>query len=304
MELQIQDAKREQVKLKIGMSGASGSGKTKSSLLLARGMVKAWSEIGVIDTENGSASLFVDDVVPEGEAPYKVLNLSAPFSPNRYVECIEKFEKSGVKVIIIDSITHEWSGSGGCLELHDQYTQADKAKNSYTAWNKVTPLHDKFINAILQSPCHIITTVRRKQEYEMVKDEQGKTKVNKVGTKEITREGYEYEVTFNFEINMDHYASLSKDRTGLFDDVPAFKIDITTGEKIHKWNMSGAKMKQIKKEISQDVQIENAASESLINKLKAKCPTIDELNKKCGTKFTEWHLIQTKEATNCLVKLM
>lgn len=299
----LEDAKREQAKLRIGMSGVSGSGKTYSALLLARGMASSWDKIAVIDTESGSASLY-EDLVPSDEKRYKTMRLSAPFSPMRYVEAIEICEKAEMEVIIIDSISHEWNGTGGCLQLHDQYTEADKRKNSYTAWAKVTPMHDKFINAILQCNAHVITSVRRKQEYEMSKDERGKTTVQKLGTKEITREGFEYELTISFEINMDHYAAVSKDRTGIFAEMPSFKITKEIGEQIKKWNESGAKVSEVKREVEAKTEIQNAAPDHLIDKLKKKCPTLKELNEKCNTKFTAWNLILQSEATDCLVKLM
>ena len=81
-------------------------------------------------------------------------------------------------------------------------------------------MHDMFIQAILQSGCHVITTVRSKQDYSMDKDENGKTKIQKVGMKQETRDGFEYELTVAFDINVAHMATVSKDRTHLFDDMP------------------------------------------------------------------------------------
>lgn len=119
-------------------------------------------------------------------------------------------QKAGMEVIIIDSITHEWKF---ILEKVDSITQASNSKNSYTAWGQATPQHDKFIQAILQSPCHVITTVRSKQDYDMGKNEYGKTTVTKVGMKAETREGFEYELTLSLDIDIKHNATASKDRT-------------------------------------------------------------------------------------------
>ena len=139
-----------------------------------------------------------------------------------------------MEVIIVDSITHEWDGKGGCLEIHSSMTG-----NSYTNWALVTPRHQSFINAILQSKCHVITSVRRKQDYEMSKNSEGKTKVEKVGLKEVTREGFEYEVTTNLELDIKHNATASKDRTGLFMGQPPFVPSEETGKKILEWCESG-----------------------------------------------------------------
>lgn len=231
---QLHKATRVKSKLRIGLAGVSGSGKTYSALLLAKGLVGSWDKVGLIDTENGSADLYSD------LGDFNVITLEAPFSPERYIEAIQAAEAGGMEAIIIDSITHEWDGAGGCLEIVEQIAQASSSKNSYTAWAKVTPRHAKFVQAILQSPCHIITTVRRKQDYSMDKDSNGKTTVTKAGLKEITREGFEYELTLSFALSQNHFAEASKDRTGLFMDKPEFKITEKTGELILAWTEGGA----------------------------------------------------------------
>ena len=155
--------------------------------------------------------------------------VAAPFSPEKYIEAIKTCEKAGMEVLIIDSITHEWDGKGGCLEI------VESLGGKYQDWGKVTPRHQSFIDAIIQSSCHVITTVRRKQDYEVIKDGNGKIKVEKSGLREITREGFEYELTINLELDTKHNATVSKDRTGLFMDKPAFVPTEKTGELIQQW---------------------------------------------------------------------
>lgn len=226
--MELKKAQKKKVKLRIGLSGASGFGKTYSALLLAYGMINDWTKIAVIDTENESASLYSD----LGE--YNTLVLQAPYSPERYVEAIKICENSGAEVIIIDSITHEWDGAGGCLDIHMQLG------GQFNHWAKVTPRHKAFIDAILQSKCHVLTTVRRKQDYDMVKNDKGKTEPIKVGLKEVTREGFEYELTLNMElINDSHLARASKDRTGIFMNKPEQIITTETGKKLMDWANSG-----------------------------------------------------------------
>jgi hypothetical protein len=169
--LTLQRAKRAKVKLKIALSGPSGSGKTMSALKLARGLVGDWSKIAVIDTENGSASLY------SHLGPYNTMQLGAPYSPERYIEAIKACTDAGMECVIIDSMTHEWNGRGGCLEIVDQLG------GRYQDWSKVTPRHRKFIDAMLQSPMHIIGTMRTKADYDMGKNDSGRTTVTKVGTK-------------------------------------------------------------------------------------------------------------------------
>ena len=232
--MQLRKATRKKAKLRIGISAASGFGKTYSSLLMAYGITGDWSKIAVIDTENGSADLY------ENLGEYNVVSLPAPYSPEVYIEAIQICENGGMEVIVIDSASHEWDGQGGILQLHEEEVQRMTYKNSYTAWAKVTPRHNAFIQAILGSSCHVIITSRRKQDYDMVKNEKGKTEVVKVGTKEIQRDGFEYELTLSFEILNDrHYAKASKDRTGLFDGRPEFVISEETGKELAAWANTG-----------------------------------------------------------------
>lgn len=232
--MQLQKAERQQVKLRIGISGASGFGKTYSALLLAYGITNDYSKIAVIDTENGSASLYAH------LGGFNVINLNGPYPPENYIKAIELCEKSGIQVIVIDSVSHEWNGVGGCLEIHE------KLGGRFQDWSKVSPRHQAFIDKILQSSCHIITTTRRKVDYSMETESNGKTKVVKHGTKEITREGFEYELTLNLElINDNHLAKASKDRTGLFMNKPEFVINSATGKKLIAWCNEGIDLKDV-----------------------------------------------------------
>ncbi|MEO8254639.1 MAG: AAA family ATPase [Flavobacterium sp.] len=165
--MKLQKAERHQVKLRIGLSGPSGFGKTYSSLLLAYGITGDWNKIAIIDTENRSASLY------SHLGNFNVLSLDEPYTPERYLEAIKLCEDSEMDVIIVDSISHEWQSKGGCLEIHE------KLGGRFQDWSKVTPRHNSFIDAIIQSKCHVITTSRRKVDYSLDKDGEGKTKVMK-----------------------------------------------------------------------------------------------------------------------------
>lgn len=243
--MKLQQAKKEQVKLRIGLSGASGFGKTYSALLLAYGITNDWSKIAIIDTENGSANLYAE------LGSYNTVALHAPYAPERYIEAIELCEKAQMEVVIVDSITQEWSGTGGCLQIQEQLG------GRFHDWAKVTPRHQAFIDKILQSNCHIITTVRRKTDYSLDIGSNGKSKVIKHGTKEVTREGWEYELTVNFElINDKHLALASKDRTRLFMGKPEFVITSGTGKLLKKWCDSDTTIENIFNEINQCLTVE------------------------------------------------
>lgn len=230
--MQLRKATRKKAKIRLGLSAVSGGGKTYSALKIAYGICGDWSKVAIIDSENNSADLYAH------LGAFNVLPITAPFSPERYIEAIRACEKEGMEAIIIDSITHEWDGKGGCLEIVEQLG------GKYQDWAKVTPRHQAFIDAILQSPSHIITTVRRKQDYEMTKVD-GRVKVEKGGLREITREGFEYELTINLELDTKHNATASKDRTGLFMGKPAFVPSEKTGKLIADWCEQGEEVLNI-----------------------------------------------------------
>jgi len=251
----LRKATRTKAKIRLGLSAVSGGGKTYSAILIAKGLAGGdLSKVAIIDTENGSADLYAH------LGDYNVLTLKPPYAPERYVESIKACEDAGMSVIIIDSITHEWNGKGGILEIHSSMTG-----NSFTNWATLTPRHQKFIDAILSSSCHVITTVRRKQDYDLSKDSNGKTKVEKAGLKEETREGFEYELTANLELDIKHNATALKDRTGLFMDQPHFTPTEDTGKKLLAWCEVGSteskveliksklKMEEVKWEVSEEV---------------------------------------------------
>lgn len=243
--MQLQQTQRHNIKLRLGISGPSGFGKTYSALQLAYGMTDDWSKIAVIDTENASASLYSD------LGNFNVLNLSVPYTPERYIEAIEICERAQVEVIIIDSITHEWQGEGGCLQIHEQLG------GRFQDWARVKPRHQKFIDKILGASSHIITTARRKTDYSLDIGNNGKSKVVKHGTKEITSEGFEYELSVNFElINEHHLCKVSKDRTNLFSEKPEFIIDSTTGKQLINWCNQGISLEAIREEISSCITLE------------------------------------------------
>jgi len=134
-------------------------------------------------------------------------------------------------VLIIDSITHEWSSEGGCLDIKDKLPGA----NDWAKWSKVTPMHQRFIETMLQSPLHIIATVRSKTEWTL--DE---NKPKKIGTAPQQRDGMDYEFTLVFTVQAgNHVASVTKDRTAQFDGFLQV-IDETTGKRISDWLGSGA----------------------------------------------------------------
>lgn len=236
--MELKTSQRKSAKIRLSLQGPAGSGKSYSSLKIAQGLIGDLSKVAVIDTERGSANLYAH------LGAYYVLDLDEPFTPEKYIEAIKLCENSGIECIIIDSISHEWSGKGGILEIHEKTTSAMRIPNSFTAWATVTPRHQAFIDAILQSKCHVITTIRTKTEY-VISERNGKNVPQKVGMAAVQRDGFEYEVSISLDLDDEHMALSSKDRTGLFSNNGKFRITTETGKLIRDWCNSGASTESV-----------------------------------------------------------
>ncbi len=219
---QFHKAERKKGKLRLAIAGPAGSGKTYSALLIALGL---GGRIAMIDTERGSGELY--DHLGE----YDACTIHPPFEPKKYVETIRAAEDLGYETIIIDSLSHAWVGQGGLLDVHGHI--ADKTGNSWSAWRQVTPKHNELVDAMLQSKCHIIATMRSKMEYAQV-EENGKKQVKKLGMSPIQRDGMEYEFTVFIDLDQQHTATTTKDRTTLFDG-QYFVPTIETGRTLLAW---------------------------------------------------------------------
>lgn len=228
-------AERKQAKLRLAISGPSGSGKTYSALLIAQGLAPD-GRIALLDTERGSGELYASLL------DYEVATLTPPYTPDRYISLIQEAEKAGYDVLIIDSLSHAWTGSGGVLDMHEKAATAAKG-NNWAAWREVTPAHNALVDALLGADLHIIATMRTKTADE-VTDDNGKKKPVKVGLAPVQRDGMEYEFTVVLEITVDsHVATAAKDRTGLFDG-RHFTPTMETGEKLREWLETGIDPKE------------------------------------------------------------
>ena len=221
-------AERRKAKLRLAITGPAGSGKTYSALLIAFGI---GGKTALLDTENGSGDLY------SALGDYDICSISAPFTVQKYIDAIKSAEQASYDILILDSISAEWAGSGGLLNLHTQLTSSSKA-NSFAAWGQVTPKHNAFIDAIINSRLHIICTIRSKTEYAQIQNERGKTEIRKMGLGLVQREGIDYEFTTVFDLNFNHEVTVSKDRTSIFDG-QVFTITQDTGKLLKEWLDSG-----------------------------------------------------------------
>ncbi|MEM7118170.1 MAG: ATP-binding protein [Chloroflexota bacterium] len=204
----FQRAVKFESKLKLAIAGPSGSGKTYSGLALATHLVPD-GKIAVVDTENRSAAKYSDLFT------FDVLNMAAPFHPDRFVEAIQGAEYGGYDVLVLDSLSHAWNGSGGLLELVDQFAKRMKTANSFAAWKDATPIQNRLVEAINAANLHLICTMRSKQEYVLEQIERNGRSVTtprKVGMAPIQRDGLEYEFDVYLDMDIDNNAIVAKTR--------------------------------------------------------------------------------------------
>lgn len=262
----FQKAKKEKIYLKVLLAGASGSGKSYSALKLATGIAnKMGGRIAAIDTEAGRIRYYAN------EFDFDDLQLSEPYTPEKYIEAITQAVDGGYSVLIIDSITHEWN------YILDQVDKIPGA-NSYTKWGKLTPRHNKFTEKMIQSPINIIATVRGKDAYVLEQDKNGKQVPKKVGLGYTQRDGLEYEYTVTFNIDQtNHVATAQKDNTHLFEN----KYEMLTekdGEALYEWANSGEERIPTLEEKLKPLQ--KQVTDTAVKKGGSKNPSVVEVLKK------------------------
>jgi nucleoside-triphosphatase THEP1 len=201
----FQKAIKQEAKLRLAIAGPAGSGKTYTGLAIAQSLANG-GKIAVVDTEHGSASKYADLF------SFDVMEMDPPFHPDRFATAIRDAQKEGYKVVILDSLSHAWNGTGGLLEVVDQIAARSNSRNTFAAWKEGTPIYNKLVDAILQSDVHVIATMRQKMDYVLEQDERGKQKPVKVGLAPVQREGFEYEFDVVMNMNNDNLGVIVKTR--------------------------------------------------------------------------------------------
>lgn len=232
MTVTFQKATKSQAKARVAVTGPAGAGKTYTALRLATGM---GGRIALIDTEHGSASKYA------GDFSFETLQLTN-FHPERYIEAIRAAEAAGFDVLVIDSASHEWNGIGGCLELVDAATPR-AGGNSYAAWKDVTPLHNRFIEAIHASKCHVFATFRSKMDY-VQGERNGRKTVEKLGMAPVTRDGMEFEFDIVLDVDISHTGVVSKSRASSLADSVHKKPGEELAALIKAWLSDGVATKE------------------------------------------------------------
>lgn len=236
-------ATKHQAKLRLTFDGPAGSGKTYSSLTLAKALR---GKTALIDTEHGSASKYADLF------DFDTVSLK-DFALETYIKTIKAAGEAGYEILIIDSLTHAWNGKGGALEQVDRIS-GNKFSNG---WRTVTPLHTALIDTMLSYPGHLIATMRTKMEY-VVEQVNGKSIPRKLGMAPVQREGMEYEFDVIADLSVGGDVTISKTRCPALQGVSAKHEDVASiGAQLFLWLSEGAPA----------LPVEQPVYESIVEKL-------------------------------------
>lgn len=271
----FQKAVKRESKLRMSLAGPAGAGKTWTALTLATRMANG-EAFAVLDTERGSASKYADDF------SFDVMELDS-FDPRNYVKAIHEAEDAGYSVLVIDSLTHAWNGTGGLLDIVDAVARRKYSGNTFAAWKDATPLQNALIDAITASKLHIIVTMRSKQEYESGKNEKtGRTEVKKLGMAPIQRDGMEYEFDIVADMDIDNNMIIQKSRCSKLSGQIIPKPDGKVADTLKEW-LRGAPVLPVEKPAQEATPIaENKDAEQVDpNRLQAE----EKVQKRCRELF-------------------
>jgi hypothetical protein len=222
-------ATRSQARLRLGLVGPAGSGKTMTALRIASGL---GGSIAVVDTERGSASLYMGERGME----FDVIELDS-YEVENFIEAINAAAAGGYSTLIIDSLSHAWAGKGGILEFVDKAGKRQGGGN-FGAWRDATPRHNALVDAILGAPLHVICTLRSKVEY-VVENVNGRNQVRKVGMQPVQRDGLEYEFTVVGDVTQDHDLIVTKTRAAFLKDQVIREAGEDLGKQLAGWLSTG-----------------------------------------------------------------
>ncbi len=245
MTFQFKPAVRESVGLIIGLAGPSGAGKTYSAMRLASG-IAGDKPFAVIDTEGGRAKHYAD------QFKFDHGDLMPPFRPQAYAEAIHAADAAGYPVIVVDSVSHLWAGEGGVLEWQeeelDRMAGDDWKKREacrMASWIKPKMQHKAFVQRLLQLRAHLILCFRAEEKIEMVKDDNGKTRIvpkrsttGLDGWMPVCEKSLPYELTVSFLLMPDnpgvpHPIKLQAQHRSMFP--PGKPIDEEAGRRVAAW---------------------------------------------------------------------
>lgn len=232
-------ATKRAAKLRLAIAGPSGGGKTYSSLAIGTALAEMeGGRVAFVDTEHGSASKYADIF------DFDVLEMTAPFHPDRFVQALQDAAAAGYPVVILDSLSHAWNGPGGLLEIVDEIAKRQRSSaNTFSAWKDATPIQNRLVEALLSTQVHIIAAMRAKQEYVIEQEERNGRIVNvpkKLGMAPVQRDSFEYEFDVFGEMDMQNNLIVSKTRCPALAGRVIAKPGRELAETLRAWLSDGA----------------------------------------------------------------
>lgn len=231
-DFKFSPATKKALKARIALNGPSGSGKTFTALTTARALAGTGGRVAVIDTERMSASLYADQFT------FDTLTMHT-FAPLDLVKALANAGAAGYDVVIVDSLSHFWMGTGGMLEQVDNAAKRSYGGNSFGGWKEARPMERQMIDAILAYPGHVIVTMRTKTEWLIEENERGRKIPRRVGTKPEQREGIEYEVGIVGELDLEHNLVITKSRAVQLADKVFHRPGPEFGDAVLAWLADG-----------------------------------------------------------------
>lgn len=219
----------------IALYGESGSGKTYSAILLARGLAGPDGRVAFLDTETGRGRIYADLA---GGFDYG--ELTPPYTPERYAEAIQAAEAAGYDVLVIDSASHEWEGIGGITESAEEGGGKGLQK-----WMKPKMRHKRFMQRLLSTRMHVILCLRAKEKMAQRKGQNGKEEIVSEGFVSVQDKRFIYEMTI--QCFMPHQQN-GKRGVPVIEKcpeelMPAFplgdRISVESGARIAEWVRGG-----------------------------------------------------------------
>lgn len=240
MALVLEEASREEIRLRMMIDGPTKSGKSMTMLRMLE-EIAGPEQYGVIESEFGRIKLYVGDVNPDGGTfrKFKLVQLNGNHEPGTYGEALQMLEDAGCVAIGIDSMSHEWKA---ILAMVDRIKeQGGAGSKNIQPWGKATPTHEAFLARIMRSPAHIIGTARAKMAYEIEKNAEGKNEVKRLGLAKIARDDNEYEFDIILSMDERHYGRVTGARAQVLDGMVIDRPGAELARTIMKWLRDGAK---------------------------------------------------------------
>lgn len=207
-------AVRHEAKARVAIIGPTGAGKTWTALEWATTL---GDRVAVIDTENGSASLYSDQFTFDTAAwwpPYDATKLAAAVT----------HAAGAYDVVVIDSLSHFWQGEGGVLDVVEAAAERARGNNarsnSFAGWKTGSPVWRNLLDTLIFAPCHVIVTMRSKMDYVQTQVD-GRTRIEKVGLAPVARNDVEFEFTVVGDMDQGHKMTITKSRCAPLADQTA-----------------------------------------------------------------------------------